>query len=174
MILLFLTPGPLRTKSWADDLSLTVSVYLPGASRVTRFPAFLSVTVNPGPVVPVIFVAEVPAGADNGKVSARTTARVMSARFNFAPSLRDTLSYVSDGPSGWVEVGGALEREFRFADFAEALAFVNRVGELAEDANHHPDIEIHWNRVRLRWWTHVTSSITDRDRELAERSGELV
>lgn len=71
-------------------------------------------------------------------------------------------------------MNGALEREFRFADFAEALAFVNRVGELAEDANHHPDIEIHWNRVRLRWWTHVTGSITDRDRELAERVGELV
>lgn len=82
--------------------------------------------------------------------------------------------YVTDLPSGWAEVDGALEREFRFADFAEALAFVNRVGELAEDANHHPDIEIHWNRVRLRWWTHVTSSITDRDRELAEQSGGLV
>jgi 4a-hydroxytetrahydrobiopterin dehydratase len=82
--------------------------------------------------------------------------------------------YVSDVPTGWAEVDGALEREFRFADFAEALEFVNRVGELAEDANHHPDIEIHWNRVRLRWWTHVTSSITDRDREMAERVGELV
>jgi 4a-hydroxytetrahydrobiopterin dehydratase len=82
--------------------------------------------------------------------------------------------YVSDLPSGWAEVEGALEREFRFADFVEALAFVNRVGELAEDANHHPDIEIHWNRVRLRWWTHVTGTITDRDRELAERSGGLV
>lgn len=82
--------------------------------------------------------------------------------------------YVSDAPSGWEEVDGALEREFRFADFAEALAFVNRVGELAEEANHHPDIEIRWNRVRLRWWTHVTRSITDRDRELAEQVGELV
>jgi len=76
---------------------------------------------------------------------------------------------VSDAPSGWAEVDGAIEREFRFADFAEALAFVNRVGELAEEANHHPDIEIHWNCVRLRWWTHVTGSITDRDRALAEQ-----
>jgi 4a-hydroxytetrahydrobiopterin dehydratase len=81
---------------------------------------------------------------------------------------------VAETPNGWAEVEGALERDFRFADFAEALAFVNRVGELAEDANHHPDIEIHWNRVRLRWWTHVTRSITDRDRELAERVNELV
>ena len=68
---------------------------------------------------------------------------------------------------------GALEREFRFRDFAEALAFVNRVGAAAAEADHHPDIEIHWNRVKLRWWTHVTGSITDRDRELAARSSEL-
>ncbi|HEX7254978.1 MAG TPA: 4a-hydroxytetrahydrobiopterin dehydratase [Gaiellaceae bacterium] len=80
---------------------------------------------------------------------------------------------MSDTPSGWVEVNGALEREFAFADFAEALAFVNRVGELAEEANHHPDVEIRWNRVRLRWWTHVTGTITDRDRELAERTNDL-
>ena len=81
---------------------------------------------------------------------------------------------MTDVPSGWVEANGALEREFAFADFAEALAFVNRVGELAENANHHPDVEIHWNRVRLRWWTHVTGSITDRDRELAGRTNEVV
>jgi 4a-hydroxytetrahydrobiopterin dehydratase len=81
---------------------------------------------------------------------------------------------VKDLPSGWLEVDGALEREFQFADFAEALAFVNRVGAAAEAADHHPDIEIHWNRVKLRWWTHVTGSITDRDRELAARTSELV
>jgi 4a-hydroxytetrahydrobiopterin dehydratase len=74
----------------------------------------------------------------------------------------------------WQEVDGALEREFRFTDFAEALAFVNRVAEAAEAANHHPDIEIHWNRVKLRWWTHVASAITDRDHELARKSDELV
>ena len=81
---------------------------------------------------------------------------------------------MSETPSGWVELNGALEREFEFADFAEALAFVNRVGEAAEAANHHPDLEIHWNRVKLRWWTHVTNSITERDRELAKRTNELV
>jgi 4a-hydroxytetrahydrobiopterin dehydratase len=77
-------------------------------------------------------------------------------------------------PDGWAEVDGALEREFEFRDFAEALAFVNRVGAEAEAANHHPDIEIHWNRVKLRWWTHVTGSITDRDHELAARTNALV
>jgi 4a-hydroxytetrahydrobiopterin dehydratase len=77
-------------------------------------------------------------------------------------------------PPGWAEIDGALEREFRFADFAAALAFVNQVGELAEAEDHHPDIAIHWNRVTLRWWTHIANAITDRDRELAARTNELV
>jgi 4a-hydroxytetrahydrobiopterin dehydratase len=79
-----------------------------------------------------------------------------------------------DAGRNWAEVDGALEREFRFADFAEALAFVNRVGELAEAENHHPDIEIHWNRVKLRWWTHVAHAITERDRELAAKTDALL
>jgi 4a-hydroxytetrahydrobiopterin dehydratase len=76
-------------------------------------------------------------------------------------------------PDGWAEVDGALEREFRFPDFAEALAFVNRVGEAAEAADHHPDIEIHWNRVKLRWWTHSQEAITERDVELADATSRL-
>jgi 4a-hydroxytetrahydrobiopterin dehydratase len=76
-------------------------------------------------------------------------------------------------PAGYAEVKGALQREFLFEDFAEALGFVNRVGELAEREGHHPDIEIHWNRVTLRWWTHVKNAITERDHELARKSNEL-
>jgi 4a-hydroxytetrahydrobiopterin dehydratase len=75
--------------------------------------------------------------------------------------------------SNWAEVDGALQREFRFADFAEALAFVNRVGELAEAEGHHPDIALHWNRVTLRWWTHVRDRITERDAELAALTNRL-
>jgi 4a-hydroxytetrahydrobiopterin dehydratase len=76
-------------------------------------------------------------------------------------------------PDGWTEVDGALERTFELRDFREALAFVNRVGELAEAENHHPDIAIHYNRVTLRWWTHTAGGITDRDRELAARTSAL-
>ena len=73
-------------------------------------------------------------------------------------------------PPGWREVEGALEREFRFGGFAEALAFVNRVGELAEEANHHPDILIHgWNKVRLTLSTHSEGRLTDADHAMAER-----
>jgi 4a-hydroxytetrahydrobiopterin dehydratase len=76
-------------------------------------------------------------------------------------------------PAGWAEVNGALQRDYVFRDFAEALAFVNRVGELAEAENHHPDIALHWNKVTLRWWTHVKNAITERDVELAARTDEM-
>jgi 4a-hydroxytetrahydrobiopterin dehydratase len=79
-----------------------------------------------------------------------------------------------DLPDGYALVNSALERAFRFKDFAQALDFVNRIGELAEREGHHPDIEIHWNKVTLRWWTHVADAVTDRDYELAAKSNELI
>jgi 4a-hydroxytetrahydrobiopterin dehydratase len=77
-------------------------------------------------------------------------------------------------PADWSEVDGALERTFALPSFPEAIAFVNRVAELAERENHHPDVSISYKRVTLRWTTHSASGITERDRELAQRSGELV
>jgi 4a-hydroxytetrahydrobiopterin dehydratase len=74
---------------------------------------------------------------------------------------------------GWSEVDGGLEREFAFDSFAEAIAFVGRVAEAAEAADHHPDIAIHYKRVTLRWTTHSAGGITERDRQLAARSDEL-
>ena len=76
-------------------------------------------------------------------------------------------------PEGWAEVDGALEREFRFDTFPEAIAFVNRVAELAEAENHQPDIAISYRDVTLRWRTHSADAITDRDRELAARSAAV-
>ncbi|HET8607605.1 MAG TPA: 4a-hydroxytetrahydrobiopterin dehydratase [Gaiellaceae bacterium] len=76
-------------------------------------------------------------------------------------------------PEGWQERDGALEREFELPSFAEAIAFVNRVAELADAENHHPDIAISYRRVTLRWTTHSEGGITDRDRALADRSGSL-
>lgn len=76
-------------------------------------------------------------------------------------------------PEGWTETDGALERTFELASFVDALAFVNRVGELAEVENHHPDIAIHYRSVTLRWWTHTAGGVTDRDRELAEKTSAL-
>jgi 4a-hydroxytetrahydrobiopterin dehydratase len=70
----------------------------------------------------------------------------------------------------WRHDGRAIVREWTFTDFAGAIAFVNRVAEAAEAANHHPDILVHgWNRVRLELSTHSRDAITAADFELAAR-----
>jgi 4a-hydroxytetrahydrobiopterin dehydratase len=70
----------------------------------------------------------------------------------------------------WRQEGESLIRDYEFKDFAEAIAFVNRVAEAAEEANHHPDILIHgWNKVRLELTTHSEGRLTDNDRAMAER-----
>jgi 4a-hydroxytetrahydrobiopterin dehydratase len=77
-------------------------------------------------------------------------------------------------PADWIDSQGALERTFELPSFPEAIAFVNRVAELAEEANHHPDITVSYRKVTLRWTTHSAGGITDRDHELATRTNELV
>lgn len=67
----------------------------------------------------------------------------------------------------WERRGDKLVKVVEKADFAEALAYVNAVGAKAEEANHHPDIEIHWNKVTLSLWTHTEGGITESDLEMA-------
>ena len=68
----------------------------------------------------------------------------------------------------WSREGDAIVREFKLADFAAAIAFVNRVADLAERANHHPDILVQgWNHVRLTLSTHSQGGLTEADFALA-------
>jgi len=70
----------------------------------------------------------------------------------------------------WRREGETLVRDWRFADFGAAVAFVERVAEVAEAANHHPDILIHgWNKVRLTLSTHSEGGVTAADLALAQR-----
>jgi 4a-hydroxytetrahydrobiopterin dehydratase len=70
----------------------------------------------------------------------------------------------------WSRDGQAIVREWTFGDFGGAIAFVNRVAETAEAANHHPDILVHgWNKVRLELSTHSRGGLTEADFELAAR-----
>jgi 4a-hydroxytetrahydrobiopterin dehydratase len=72
--------------------------------------------------------------------------------------------------SEWRREGDALVRDWRFADFGAAIAFVERVAEVAEASNHHPDILVHgWNKVRLTLSTHSEGGITAADLALAQR-----
>lgn len=69
----------------------------------------------------------------------------------------------------------AIARDLKFADFAGAIAFVNRVAETAERANHHPDMLVHgWNKVRLTLSTHSQGGLTAADFELAAQIDGLV
>lgn len=63
----------------------------------------------------------------------------------------------------------ALSKVFKFKDFADALEFVNKVGELADKANHHPDINLSWGSVRVWLITHSEHKITEKDIELAKK-----
>lgn len=77
--------------------------------------------------------------------------------------------------SAWREEGGALIRELRFADFAQAFAMVTRVAEIAERLDHHPDIEISYNRVVLRCTSHDAGrTVTARDHRLAAEIDALL
>jgi len=73
----------------------------------------------------------------------------------------------------WHREGKEIVRVVEREDFAAALAFVNEVGLLAEGANHHPDIDIRWNRVTLRLSTHSQGGITDKDLTLAAAIDDL-
>ncbi len=77
--------------------------------------------------------------------------------------------------SEWRREGEAIVREYKLADFAAAIAFVNRVAEVAERANHHPDILVHgWNKVRLELSTHSQGGLTEADFALAVEVDGLV
>jgi 4a-hydroxytetrahydrobiopterin dehydratase len=74
----------------------------------------------------------------------------------------------------WRREGEAIVRDRRFADFPAAIAFVERVAEVAEHSNHHPDILVHgWNKVRLTLSTHSEGGITAADLALAQRLDDL-
>jgi 4a-hydroxytetrahydrobiopterin dehydratase len=67
----------------------------------------------------------------------------------------------------WSVVGGALQRTFGFENFVEAMAFVNKVADQAEEVQHHPDILVRYNKVTLTLSTHDASGITAKDFDLA-------
>lgn len=69
--------------------------------------------------------------------------------------------------SMWHKNDNIMYKEFEFDDFKSALDFVNKVGELAEKQNHHPDVELGWGRVKVSLTTHSEGKITDKDKELA-------
>ena len=77
-------------------------------------------------------------------------------------------------PTGWRHEGNALRREFTFADFAEAFAFMTSVADMAEAADHHPDWSNSYNTVAIALTSHDKGCVTNRDSSLAEQINSLV
>ena len=76
---------------------------------------------------------------------------------------------------GWKVVDERrLEKEYQFKDFRAALAFTNKVGELAEAQQHHPDIYLAWGKVKLTLWTHKINGLTQSDFVMAAKSDKLM
>jgi len=76
--------------------------------------------------------------------------------------------------TGWEFKEKQIGKEFQFKDFPEALNFVNKVGAIAEEMNHHPDIFIHsWNKVNITVSTHDKGSVTENDFQLAKKINEF-
>ena len=76
---------------------------------------------------------------------------------------------------GWeVRDGLRLFRSYKFKDFVEALDFVNRVGQVAEEQGHHPDIYLAWGKVRLTVWTHKIDGLTESDFVFAAKSDQVL
>ena len=71
--------------------------------------------------------------------------------------------------SKWQELDGRLCREFNFQNYKDAWDFVNKVSEIAEAQNHHPDICFGWGYVKITTYSHDTNSITQRDRDLIKK-----
>ena len=77
---------------------------------------------------------------------------------------------------GWTKTQGEIdkiEKSFKFKDFNEAMMFVNKVAEIAEEQGHHPDILIQWNKVTLTLWTHAIKGLHENDFILAAKIDEL-
>ena len=75
--------------------------------------------------------------------------------------------------AGWMLSDGALEKLFRFPDWRATMAFVNAVSDLANDVDHHPDLELGWGRCTVRWSTHDAGGVTQNDLACAARTEAL-
>jgi len=91
-------------------------------------------------------------------------------RGGIPPLTRDQIIPIAAEVPEWIVVDDHhIERAFEFADFAGALEFVDRVGALAEQEGHHPDIHLAWGRARVSIWTHKVDGLTESDFILAAK-----
>ncbi len=100
--------------------------------------------------------------------------KCVPCRGGVAPLKSEHLQKLHSQVPGWqVANEHHLHREFRFPDFKQALGFVNRVGAIAEEEGHHPDIFLTWGKVGITLWTHTIDGLTESDFILAAKIDRL-
>lgn len=77
-------------------------------------------------------------------------------------------------PPHWKLENNSIQREYRFHDFHETMAFVNALAWIAHQSNHHPDLEVGYNYCRIRFTTHDAGSVTEKDLLAAQQVNELL
>lgn len=91
------------------------------------------------------------------------------------PLKGDALKALQEKVEGWLVVDEHhLEKSYSFKNFAEALAYVNEVGRVAEEQGHHPDIHLAWGKVKVEIWTHKIDGLTESDFILAAKCDQLL
>jgi 4a-hydroxytetrahydrobiopterin dehydratase len=122
-------------------------------------------------VDPARFRALVASSPGGGSVSELASLQCIPCRGGVPPMQEpDITRYKNRLGGGWEVVNEHhLRKEFGFRDFAEALAFTNRVGAIAEKEGHHPDIELSWGKVVVTIWTHKIDGLTESDFVLAAK-----
>ena len=105
-----------------------------------------------------------------------TAKSCVPCRGGVPPLTEEEARRLSEAVPAWalLQNGTRLVRHFEFRDFKAAMEFVNRVADLAEEEGHHPDFEIHWNKVELTLWTHKIGGLHENDFILAAKIDRLL
>jgi 4a-hydroxytetrahydrobiopterin dehydratase len=171
---------PLCDKAKAAIAASGVPVQLTEVD-IDQHPALRELYTNDVPVIhvdgkeaflhsidPAAFAAYVARGAPSRALAGE---RCVPCRGGIPPLQGDELRQLKDALGlGWQVIDGHhLEKQFTFPDFASALAFTNRIGALAEEQGHHPDIHLAWGKVGITIWTHKIDGLTRSDFVLAAK-----
>jgi 4a-hydroxytetrahydrobiopterin dehydratase len=89
-----------------------------------------------------------------------------------ALSESEVQSALADLP-GWQYQGNAIQRQFQFPAFTDLMVFVNQLAEMAEEANHHPDLDVRYNRLLVSLTSHDSGGVTRRDVKMAAKISEM-
>jgi 4a-hydroxytetrahydrobiopterin dehydratase len=135
-------------------------------STPTRTPCPHRASVSPALALPSARIAVV--------MSDLATKTCVSCLGGAPPLKGEDLATLEKQVDGWKVIEDHhITRSFKFPDFREALKFVNRIGELAEEQGHHPDIFLAWGKVEITTWTHKINGLTESDFILAAKIDQL-